>query len=214
MLKSYYPHLDWQEIQAVGFDLDGTLYDEFELISQVYLPIAAQLAEACSASHEEIYHAIIARWLEKGSSYPRIFDEVLTGYGVTGSTANRVIEACLKTFRNFVPQLVLPARVATLLDLMASSRILFLVTDGSTQLQRTKIEALGLSRWFTPHNILISGTTGLSKPSEELLKLIPVIQSGIQPSNIIYFGDRDIDQDFATNVKFQFQRVFCLTPVT
>lgn len=38
---------DWRGIHAVEFDIDGTLYDEMEFISQVYRPISQIIADAC-----------------------------------------------------------------------------------------------------------------------------------------------------------------------
>ena len=39
MLNVLYPDIDWSHIKYIGFDLDGTLYDEFEFIVQTYKKI-------------------------------------------------------------------------------------------------------------------------------------------------------------------------------
>ena len=39
MLSALYPNINWSEIDCIGLDLDGTLYDEYEFIKQVYYSI-------------------------------------------------------------------------------------------------------------------------------------------------------------------------------
>ena len=39
-MKSLFNKINWDEISYVGFDLDGTLYDEYDFIYNVYLEIS------------------------------------------------------------------------------------------------------------------------------------------------------------------------------
>lgn len=213
MLKSLYPHIDWDTVKSVGFDMDGTLYDEAEFISQVYKPISIRLSVACGVAAEGIHLLMFRRWLEKGSSYNRIFGEVLERFGVGEPAAEIVIADCLAIFRNFQPLLKLPVRVDTLLECMHENFMLFLISDGSAALQLAKMRALGLERWFLPENMGISGCygPGFSKPATRIIDKIAVLQS-IKPSEVVFFGDREQDEHFAAAAGFHYIGVTCLIP--
>lgn len=211
MLKSLYPDIDWENIKVVGFDLDGTLYDEAEFIAQVYKPIANHLATYCNTSPDKIYMAIFRRWLEKGSSYNRIFKEQLERHGIAGTIMQQAITECITIFREFYPSLTLPARVKILLDLFHERHSLFLITDGSKTLQTAKIEALNLSHWFTPDNVGITGPHGsnFTKPSIHIISTIAALRN-ISAKTIVFFGDRLVDEEFAGAAGFQYVQVNCL----
>lgn len=215
MLKSLYPQIDWKTVRAVGFDMDGTLYDEAEFVSQVYEPISVRLSMVCGAPAEAIHQIMFRRWLEKGSSYNRIFGEVLDRFGVEDTTAETAIADCLAIFRNFRPLLKLPVRVAALLECMCENFMLFLVSDGSSVLQRAKFEALGLGRWFLPENVGISGChgPGFSKPATKIIDKIAVLKA-VKPSEVVFIGDRDVDEHFAAEAGFSYIGVTCLIPRT
>jgi FMN phosphatase YigB (HAD superfamily) len=203
MLKSLFPQVTWDQIEAVGFDLDGTIYDELDFILQVYLPIAILLANLSNQDQQEVYRWMVNRWLEKGSSYNRIFEEVLSSKGV--DEGKKTIERCLHIFKHFRPEISLTNRVKILLDNFKSNYPLFLITDGNDLLQRAKFKALGLGKWFEINNIAISGDYGrkYQKPSAFMASQIEVLRD-IKPSRVIYFGDREVDALFARNAGFGF----------
>lgn len=205
MLKSLFPQVVWDQIEAVGFDLDGTLYDELDFILQVYSPIAACLANVTKQSQHEVYWWMVNRWLEKGSSYNRIFLEVLNSNNLDGEIKKGTIKECLHTYRHFQPKLSLTNRVKILLDNFKNKYPLFLITDGNSMLQRAKVRVLGLEKWFDHSNVVISGDYGFEyqKPSTFMAGQIEILQN-ISPSRIIYFGDRKNDALFANNVGFGF----------
>ena len=194
--------------------MDGTLYDEFEFIAQVYKPIAEQLSEACDDTMQAIYSWMMERWLEKGSSYPHIFSEVLQKYGVEEAQRESIITELLDIFRNFNPQLRLSNRVQFLLDFFKSNFELFLVTDGGSTLQAAKFKSLGLEKWFIPENVWISGASGphFQKPSKHIAEKIQILTPSVQPQHVVFFGDREIDRAFALNLNYQFVQARCLTP--
>lgn len=212
MLKSLYPRVDWDRVRVVGIDMDGTLYDEAEFIAQVYRPIAAIIARSAGSPAEPIHAALLRRWLEKGSSYDRIFDEALAARGVIDLAARHAIDECLAAFRGFTPSLTLPARVRTILDAMIEQYPLFLISDGSVGLQQRKFAALGLGRWFEPANVGFSAThgAGYDKPDTRILGQIRVLHEGSAPADVVFFGDREVDARFAANAGFHFVRVHCM----
>jgi FMN phosphatase YigB (HAD superfamily) len=209
MMKYLSNSVDWDEVHAVGFDIDGTLYDEMEFISGVYRPISQIIADACGVGKEEVYDRILARWMEKGSSYDRIFEEVLLDHGLSLSSRTKVIDKCLSEYRSFNPDLSLSSRVRFLLRVLSSAYTLFLVTDGTSRLQRAKSESLGLERWFSESNSIFTGEygEGYAKPDTRSLSDIEIPAVTSAPDKVVFFGDRQCDREFANHAGFHFLSV-------
>jgi putative hydrolase of the HAD superfamily len=189
--------------------MDGTLYDEADFISQVYCDIAKLLAETGYAEPEILHTWMIKRWLEKGSSYPHIFYEATTQAGTPREEVAKTVDLCLELFRNFQPVLTLAPRIKTILDELHESYPLFLISDGSARLQQRKFDALELGRWFYSVNVGISGYHGpeFCKPSIKIINKINALKTPYLPHQILFFGDRAVDAEFAANAGFQFVQV-------
>jgi hypothetical protein len=215
MLKYLYPEINWNEIDIIGLDMDGTLYNEIDFISQVYRPLAIKLATVDKRSQEEIYSWMLSRWLEKGSSYNKIFEEVLFGVNVSNKYKNKLISECLEIFRGFRPKIFLSEWVESLLDEMSKSFPLFLISDGSSELQILKFESLDLGRWIKSNNVGITGNFGVEffKPSLKIIEKIEILRGGSYEGRVVYFGDRDVDEVFSNHAGFRFVRVNCMKPV-
>jgi phosphoglycolate phosphatase-like HAD superfamily hydrolase len=215
MLKSLYPRVDWDTVRIVGCDMDGTLYDEADFIAQVYRAIANLLAATGDAKAEILHAWMVQRWLEKGSSYPHIFYEATTEAGTPREDVAKTVVLCLELFRNYQPVLTLGPRVKIILDALCVKYPLFLVSDGSARLQQRKFDALELGRWFDSVNVGISGYHGpeFSKPSIKIINKIKVLEKPCLPQQILFFGDRPVDAEFAANAGFQFVQVACMHPV-
>jgi len=192
--------------------MDGTLYDEYDFIAQVYKPIADQLASVCDDTSHNIYTWMIARWLEMGSSYRYLFSEVLQNYRVKEARREFIIRELLDTFRHFEPELTLTKRVQFLLNYFKSHFELFLVTDGGITLQAAKFNSLGLDQWFTSSNVWISGTSGphYQKPSRKIAEKIQALTPPVHPRQVVFFGDREVDRAFALNLNYHFVQTHCL----
>ena len=216
MLKFLHPTIDWSSIKAVGFDMDGTLYDECDFIVQVYRPISIELSKATGRDSEDIYECLLKRWLEKGSSYANMFQDTLIEARLSQQDFETVIASCLNIFRFYQPKLSLSGRVEKILTWLSKTFPLFLVTDGGNQLQTSKIKSLGLTRWILTSNISISGSqkSCISKPDPRMCVSLDVFNDKvIEPQNVIFFGDRDVDENFARNCGFHFVKVRNMIPV-
>jgi len=215
MLKFLYPRIDWDAVRIVGCDMDGTLYDEADFISQVYRDIANLLAATGHAEPESLHTWMVQRWLEKGSSYPHIFYEATTKAGTPREEITKTVDLCLEVFRNYKPVLTLAPRAKIILDALRLSYPLFLVSDGSARLQQRKFDALELGRWFDSVNVGISGYHGpeFCKPGIKIINKINILEKSCLPHQILFFGDRAVDAEFAANAGFQFVQVASMYPV-
>lgn len=196
MMKSSFKNIDWDKVSYIGFDMDGTLYDEYEFISQVYLEISKLLNPKALSYMKK-------RWLDKGSSYPYIFSEAFDLYNIKCEKQSFIDEA-LNIYRNFKPKIKLNIRVKEILKYCKNNYEIFLVTDGNLTLQKNKYISLGLDRFFNDKNVFFTGinTKVFSKPSIESLNAL-----SIDPNKSVFFGDRDCDYQFSINAKMQFQKV-------
>ena len=193
------------ELEVVGFDLDGTLYDEFDFIKQAYLPISNYIAHKCECSTAKVYYYMLNMWLKFGSSKTDLFQDVFRQFGLIDIDLES-IKWCVNEFRNVKINLQLSDRGRFILDaLKEQTRNMFIVTDGNSLLQRKKIRSLGLSDWFLESNVYISGDYGAEyqKPSSLIIDKVSCIKE-IDPDKIAYFGDRIIDAEFAKTAGFHF----------
>ena len=199
MLNALYKDIDWSSITTVGFDMDGTLYDEYDFIKQVYSEINTQLIQ-----NNEILLFMNQKWIEKGSSYPHIFDEAYERSNNVSYSQQEFVKKALYIFRNYKPRLFLSERNKTLLSYFQRNFKLFLITDGHYQLQKNKFISLKLSQYFDECNVIFTGEHSIEyhKPSTKSLEFI-----NLETDKSVFFGDRDLDREFAFSSNIQFQRV-------
>jgi putative hydrolase of the HAD superfamily len=204
-MKYLSAEIPWSNLKAVGFDLDGTLYDEFDFIGQIYSRVA-EILVTDPANTNLALDFMLARWLEKGSSYPYIFKETLEQFDPDQTGYKTKIDRALEIFRSFAPTLSLSSRMKFTLQELQNKYVLFLVSNGSPILQRNKISALGLETYFKKCNIFISGDHGkeLEKPGTALNKKIECLSPTMKPEEIVFIGDREMDKVYARASGFHF----------
>lgn len=214
MLKSLYPNVDWENIKVVGFDMDGTLYDEFSFISQVYHPITEALTPH-KQEQQDLWKWMTENWLEKGSSYPYLFNEAIDRVGIPIERKESLIRHCLSIYRTYSPTLELSPRVQCILEYFKHRFELFILTDGKEELQRRKYNSLKLQQFVQPHHFIASGGAdqGFQKPSTRILPKLENIHPGMDAASVVYFGDRDVDRLFAQKCGFFFIRVNEMKPI-
>jgi len=193
-----------KNIEYIGFDMDGTLYDEFEFISQVYKEIS-------KITGYESYQFMCNRWIEKGSSYNKIFDETYDMYGLDLEyTKEEFINKGLEIFRNFSPNISLSTRVKHLLTFYKQNYQIFLISDGNPLLQKKKFFSLGLENFFNDSDVVFTGSYSQDhyKPNTKSIELLD-----IDTTKTLFFGDRDIDEIFAKNVGLKFVKVYNMVEI-
>lgn len=195
----------WIDYDVIGFDMDGTLYNEINYIEEVYANIAQQIAQYTDFVVEDIYNWMLERWIEKGSSYPYIFSETLSEFSIQNRFFS--VENCLTIYRNHEPNLSLESQVVKVLQTIQEEKPLFLVTDGHYGLQKRKFASLKLSDWFLDENVVFTGKFGASyyKPNTKVIDYIECLKN--DDTSVLFLGDRKIDEEFAANANFSFIRV-------
>jgi len=183
--------------QAVGFDLDNTLYDHAQYVSGAYQDIAQAVEQICDVPRKEFFELIFENWQKLTSSCNHIFSDALRYYQkYTPELERRLLEI----YRAHIPVLTPYPYVAEgLLRLKNAGYAIGLLSDGQPAVQRRKVKALGLEEFFDV--IIVSGDFGPNyyKPhAKGFLELLSRLQT--DPASAIYVGDNPFT-DFETPKK-------------
>jgi putative hydrolase of the HAD superfamily len=173
------------DIQAVVFDLDGTLLDrrrsferfvrdQWERFSyhlrtirpDEYVQTLVQLDRAGYAPRNELFTGLIARFELPAGLAGDLLIDYRAGFP----------NACL----------LFPDVVETLADLRAAGVKLGLITNGSVRMQSRKLECLSLTSTFD--TVLISEAEGISKPHPEIFhRALGRLRA--EPARSVFVGD-------------------------
>lgn len=171
-------------LRLVAFDLDDTLYSEFDFAVSGYKAAVGSL-NLCDADSE----MAVAAMSEALSAGNNPFDALVAFLsGSHPEMAAPDVKGLVEIYRNHMPDISLTDGVgAALRRLRESGAVLCLVTDGRSVTQRNKIAALGLEEFFEPEDIYISEETGFDKVSPN--SFINIMQRHPGMSGYEYIGD-------------------------
>ena len=189
--------------------MDGTLYNEIDFIADVYEEISEYLSNLGYGDTKDIFNTLYAKWHDKGSAYPYIFDEYLSKIIEDQILKEKIVKNCVNIYRNSKPNLIIDNNVEKILDEFKDNYLLFLVSDGFENLQIKKFESLKLNRWFNEDKVFFTGKHGKNfyKPSIKIKEDPLFSEMDLNFKNTVYFGDRENDELFAKKMKFEFIKV-------
>ena len=177
------PYLWMKKIlKAILFDLDDTLYLEKDFVKSGFKTVATLIQNDNGIDKEVVYNRFWS--IFNSGERKNIFDSYISEFGKINYTINELVNI----YRSHVPNInLLPGIDEYLLSL---SRVykLGLVTDGYIQMQKNKINALGLNNIFD--QILITEELGRKfwKPSTMPFSKI-CDKLGVIPMEAIYIAD-------------------------
>jgi putative hydrolase of the HAD superfamily len=184
-------------IEAVFFDLDGTLYDRDALVAglldEQFTVFERELA---GLSRERFLREALAMDAhghgEKEEGYARLTRE----WGLDARLAGRLIE---HFWSRYDAHCLLSDDVrATLEALRRGGKKLGVITNGySAERQRRKLAALGLAESFDV--VLVSAEEGVRKPDAEIFRRA-LARGAVAPSRAVFVGDHpEADVEGASN---------------
>jgi len=152
-------------IQAVLFDLDGTLLDRRRSFERFARNQWERFAGALTPVDADEYVRTLIRLDGDGYGSRR---DLFTGLTARFELASDLADTLLADYRAGFPSacVLFPDVRGTLEALRASGLKLGLITNGSVRMQSRKLECLSLSSAFD--TIVISAAEGVSKPDPEV----------------------------------------------
>ena len=174
-----------ENIKAVVFDLDDTLYDcTGSLVESSRRHAAEAMVRAGLPCSEEEAYQLQVELSEKYGPYYMVFDEIAGRYGAD----RQMVEVALEAYNS--PQVgdisPFPDVVPTLKHLRADGFKLFLVTTGLHQRQQKKIDRLGIRGFFD--DVVVNDQERGTLLSDCFLQILA--KTGLRPYQVCCVGDR------------------------
>lgn len=172
-----------QEISAIVFDLDDTLFPERQFVSSGFHAVSAYLQDSGIVPCDT-YPAFWEKFCDgvRGT----IFNDVLRD--LNAATDNALIEKLVGVYRSHTPKITLYPEAKDILEFFYRRKKTGLLSDGPVLMQDNKVTALGIRHYFQA--VLFTDTLGRQcwKPhTAGYLKIADAL--GVPGSECLYVGD-------------------------
>jgi len=194
-------------ITTIAFDLDDTLYDEFDYCKSGFTAVADFLsARAEPLTSADIFNCLWAQFTggDRKTTFNTALDKLAIAYD------DKLIGELITTYRNHEPKITLPADAATLLDQLRGYYKMALLTDGFLPAQQLKVRALHIEEYFDC--IVYTEQLGREfwKPSPVGFEKI-MDQLDVPAEQIVYVADNE-RKDFIAPNRLGFMTVRIIRP--
>ena len=134
-------------IKTVVFDLDDTLYSEVDYCSSGLRATAKFIAQtlASGPNQEEIFSVLWDQFQQGNRT--RTLNAALNTLGIPHD--RQLIQSLVLVYRRHKPRITLPPESRRVLDELAQTYTLALLTDGFLPAQRLKVQALKIQPYFS-----------------------------------------------------------------
>ena len=180
-------------IKVIIFDLDDTLYDcSGTLVVRGRRQVAKTIAKLINCSEEEAY-SLQLEMEEKYGVKANIYEKIVSHYHLPGTYAQELLEDFVHI--NISNITVFPDVMDTVIQLKARGYRVALVTSGDKEIQRKKIDVLGLNNRYFDDIVITDRNKGQSKKAcfQEIMK-----RYDLQPKEFVCVGDK-IDDELAAS---------------
>lgn len=176
-------------IKVIIFDLDDTLYDcSGTLVVRGRRQVAKTIAKLINCSEEEAYQLQLDME-EKYGVKANIYEKIVSHYHLPETYAQELLEEFVHVDISDIT--VFPDVKDTLTQLKVRGYRLVLVTSGDKEIQRKKIDELGLNNRYFDDIVITERNKGQSKKAcfQEIMK-----RCDLQPEEVICVGDKIDDE--------------------
>ena len=182
-----------RKIRAIIFDLDDTIYDcSGTLVLRGRRQVAKTIARLINSSEEEAYHLQL-EMEEKYGVKANIYEKIVSHYHLPGTYAQELLEEFVHIDISDIT--VFPDVMDTMIQLKGRGYWVVLVTSGDKEIQRKKIDVLGLNNRYFDDIVITERNNDQSKKAcfQETMK-----RYDLQPEEVICVGDK-IDDELAAS---------------
>ncbi|SES34377.1 HAD family hydrolase [Psychrobacillus sp. OK032] len=172
-------------IQAVLFDLDGTLLDRDESVKKFIDSQYDRLSNYLGHIPREKY---MTRFIELDSRgyvwKDKVYQQLVEEYNIVNIDWEYLLQDYISEFKHHcVP---FPNLHSMLEELRSNNLVLGMITNGFGQFQMDNIVALGIEKYFDA--ILVSETEGIKKPDPAIFERA-LERLNITPGEAVFVGD-------------------------
>lgn len=173
------------KIQAVFFDLDGTLLDRDASVERFVRYQYEKYRQHLGHIPKEIYTSKFIEYDARGYVWKdKVYQQLTEEFTIASISWETLLEDYIKSFKEFcVP---FPNLISTLELIKQKTFSMGMITNGRGQFQLNNIRALGIERFF--HTILISELEGIKKPDPEIFQRATE-RLGFSANECIFVGD-------------------------
>lgn len=176
----------------VVFDLDDTLYCEFDFLLSAYEEI---IVKTIGKFDKELYIELINQYIERKNPFQYLLKNHLRDQKLS-------IKDLLAIYRAHIPNIKLANHAKEFIQQLQLRKIpMGLVTDGRSVTQRNKLISLGIQNVFS--GIIISEEFGSEKPAPENYQYFV---DNFPGHKYIYIGD-NISKDFVAPNKLNWTTI-------
>jgi len=187
--------------KALLIDMDDTLFEERTYVDSGFRAVAAFLEAERDLPADYSLPSMRAFFDLEGRG--RVFDRIIERFEIRG--AEGLVNACIKHYRNHVPQVELYPGVRSCLKDLSQSYKLGLVSNGLPLMQQRKLDALAISDLFD--TVVFCDGIDAPKPSATGV-LQAMTELGVSAEQVMMIGDNpDTDGAAAAAACIPFVRV-------
>lgn len=170
--------------KAVIFDLDDTLYNEFDFVRGGYKAVADYLAEKYGCENNIIFSDMLSYYKNNGRN--RLFDYIVKKNNII---EEGIVKKMLEIYRTHAPSIKLYDDAVFLINKLKGLKIKTgVITDGIRSVQQSKINSLCLEGIMDNIIFTCELKPGNSKPSIAPFKLMSEFL-GVRCDDCCYVGD-------------------------
>lgn len=188
-------------IKAIIFDLDDTLYDETQFVKGGFKAVASYIAKNYNMDNRKLYFLLLSILKKQGRG--QTFDIALKELELYDK---KLIQTLVEVYRAHPPKLLPYYDTITVLSSLKNKGYkLGLITDGNTNVQRNKVEALKIKHFFDC--AIFSNEYGDDKQKPNLFSYNKAIKElNVSAEEVIYVGDNP-HKDFVNSKKLGIKTV-------
>ncbi|MDP2676867.1 MAG: HAD family hydrolase [bacterium] len=173
--------MEKNKIKILSFDLDDTLYDERDFIKSGFSTVAAHMQKSHGADAERFCQGLQDILIKYGRG--KIFDRILQEYNMYSP---ELVKELVDVYRSHAPTLSLREGAGSFLEYIKKNYKLALITDGIASVQKNKVRALGIGKFFDL--LVYTDELGVSKPDVKVFERVMSFFSA-PPDQALYVGD-------------------------